>query len=100
MARSSANPQTGHLRAAVRRKDGTLVQVEVTSFVAKDDKRAVHIASFKDITGLKRAEQEKSASKPPWNRSSTRSRTLIFYKDRDGRYIGCNTAYAAVVAGQ
>jgi len=40
-----------------RRKDGTIIDVEVTSFVARDDKRTLSIAAFKDITNQKRAEQ-------------------------------------------
>src|SRR6185369_12518721 len=41
-----------------RRKDATLLDVEVTAFVARDGKRRLSISAFKDITCLKRAEQE------------------------------------------
>ncbi len=41
----------------LRRKDGQLVDVEVTSIVARDDKRTLSIASFKDVTAQKVAQQ-------------------------------------------
>ncbi|WP_158289961.1 PAS domain-containing hybrid sensor histidine kinase/response regulator [Ramlibacter sp. WS9] len=80
-----------------RHKDGTILDVEVSLFVARDDKRELSVASFKDITGQKRAEQEK-------NRQAATLQSLIdsipdrvFYKDLKGRYLGCNTAFAASV---
>jgi len=80
-----------------RRKDGTILDVEVTSFVAQDDKRTLSIAAFKDITGQKRAEQEKLRQQATLESLINSVSDLIFYKDRNGRYLGCNTAYAAVV---
>ena len=80
-----------------RRKDGTLIEVEVTSFIAQDDKRTLSIAAFKDITSQKRAEREKKRQQATLESLINSISDLIFYKDRDGRYMGCNTAYAALV---
>ncbi len=80
-----------------RRKDGTLLEVEVTSFIARDDKRSVNIAAFKDITTQKRAEQEKRRQQATLESLINSISDLIFYKDSHGRYMGCNTAYAAAV---
>ncbi|MGZ5196213.1 MAG: PAS domain S-box protein, partial [Ramlibacter sp.] len=80
-----------------RRKDGTIVDVEVTSFVARDDKRTLSIAAFKDITHQKRAEQEKKRQQATLDSLINSISDLIFYKDKQGRYMGCNTAYAALV---
>jgi two-component system, sensor histidine kinase and response regulator len=80
-----------------RRKDGTIVDVEVTSFVARDDKRTLSIAAFKDITNQKRAEQARKRQQATLDSLINSISDLIFYKDKRGRYMGCNTAYAALV---
>jgi PAS domain S-box-containing protein len=41
-----------------RRKDGTMIDIEVTAFAAQDDKRSLSIVAFKDITERKRAEEQ------------------------------------------
>lgn len=92
--RDSDNPTFEH---SFRRKDGTLVQLEVTSAVAKDDKRAVDIVAFKDITGLKRAEQEKKRQQAILESVINSIPDRIFYKDVAGRYLGCNTTFAVGV---
>ena len=79
-----------------RRKDGTLLDVEVTAFVATGRQaRRLSISAFKDVTGLKRAEQEKKRQQATLESLINSVSDLIFYKDREGRYIGCNTAYAS-----
>ncbi len=80
-----------------RRKDGGVVEVEVTSFMAQDEQRTVTITSFKDMTSQKQAEQQKKRQEATLTSLINSISDLIFYKDRDGRYIGCNTAYAAMV---
>jgi two-component system sensor histidine kinase/response regulator len=92
--RDSDNPTYEH---SFRRKDGTLVQLEVTSAVAKDDKRSVDIVAFKDITGLKRAEQEKKRQQAILESVINSIPDRIFYKDVAGRYLGCNTTFAVGV---
>jgi two-component system sensor histidine kinase/response regulator len=80
-----------------RRKSGELIEVEVTSFTARDDTHEVPIAVFKDITEQKRAEREKKRQEATLSSLINSISDLIFYKDGDGRYIGCNSAYAALV---
>ncbi|MBK9347385.1 MAG: response regulator [Burkholderiales bacterium] len=41
-----------------RRKDGTVIDVDVTAFLAADDERTVLVASVKDITAIKLANAE------------------------------------------
>ena len=93
--RDADNPTYEH---SFRRKDGTHVQLEVTSSVAKDDKRSVDIVAFKDITGLKRAEQEKKRQQATLESLINSIHDRIFYKDLAGRYLGCNTAFAVGVS--
>ncbi|HWP13035.1 MAG TPA: PAS domain S-box protein, partial [Ramlibacter sp.] len=80
-----------------RRKDGSILQVEVTAFVARDDKRTLNITAFKDITSLKRAEQEKKRQQATLESLINSIPDRIFYKDLEGRYLGCNTAFAAAI---
>src|SRR6185369_9312640 len=77
-----------------RRKDGTLLDVEVTAFVARDGNRRLSISAFKDITDLKRAEQDKRHQQATLESLINSIPDLIFYKDLEGRYLGCNTAFA------
>ena len=77
-----------------RRKDGTIRNVEVTSFLTEAAERAMYIVTVKDITRQKRAEQEKKRQQATLESLINSISDLIFYKDRDGRYMGCNTAYA------
>jgi two-component system sensor histidine kinase/response regulator len=80
-----------------RRKDGSFLDADVTAFVARDDQRALCIASFKDITGQKRAEQEKRRQQATLESLINSIPDRIFYKDVAGRYLGCNTAFAVGV---
>ncbi|MBA3773359.1 MAG: response regulator [Ramlibacter sp.] len=79
------------------RRDGTIIEVEVTSFIAQDNTRALSIAAFKDITAERRAKQERKRQQATLESLINSISDLIFYKDRAGRYMGCNTAYAALV---
>jgi two-component system sensor histidine kinase/response regulator len=80
-----------------RRKDGRLVEVEVTSFSARDEKHELSIAAFKDMTEQKRVEREKNRQQATLDLLINSISDLIFYKDAQGRYLGCNTAFAASV---
>ena len=80
-----------------RRKDGSFVDVEVAPFITRDDKRALCIAAFKDITGQKRAEQEKKRQQAILESLINSIPDRIFYKDVAGRYLGCNTTFAVGV---
>jgi two-component system, sensor histidine kinase and response regulator len=78
-----------------RRKDGSVLDVEVTAFVARDEKRRLSISTFKDITRLKRAQQEKKRQQATLKSLINSIPDRIFYKDLEGRYLGCNAAFAA-----
>jgi two-component system sensor histidine kinase/response regulator len=93
--RESGQPVT--FETIHQRKDRTLRDVEVTLFVTEHANRTLRICSFKDITEQKRAEQEKKRQEATLLSLINSISDLIFYKDRDGRYLGCNTAYAALV---
>ncbi|MEO8656601.1 MAG: PAS domain S-box protein, partial [Ramlibacter sp.] len=80
-----------------RRKDGTFLDVEVTSFVARDDRQALRIAAFKDITGQKRAERGKKRQQAILKSLINSIPDRIFYKDVAGRYLGCNATFAVGV---
>ncbi len=80
-----------------RRGDGKLIDVEVTVFLAQDEERAVHVASFKDITEQKNAATEISRQRSTMRALVSSIPDPIFYKDHEGRYLGCNDAYAAMV---
>src|SRR6185369_18097334 len=62
-----------------RRKDGTLLDVEVTAFVARDDKRRLSISAFKDVTEQKRAEREKRRQQATLDSLINSVSDLIFY---------------------
>ena len=80
-----------------RRKDGSLREVDLTIFLTEQADRAVHIVSVKDVTEQKRAEQGKKRQEATLKSLINSVSDLVFYKDRDGHYLGCNTAYAALV---
>jgi two-component system, sensor histidine kinase and response regulator len=79
------------------RANGDAINVAVTIFLTEDEERALQVVAFKDTTEEKRTAAE-------INRQRTAMRTLvnsipdpIFYKDHNGRYLGCNESYAALV---
>ncbi|HSV34922.1 MAG TPA: response regulator [Ramlibacter sp.] len=80
-----------------RRKDGSVRDVELTVFMTEYAQRGIYVCSIKDTTELKHAEQEKLRQQATLESLINSIPDLIFYKDREGRYLGCNTAYAAVV---
>jgi two-component system, sensor histidine kinase and response regulator len=79
------------------RKDGSERDVEVTVFFTSDEGHAVYICAFKDVTEQKRAEQDRRRQQATLDSLVNSIPDLIFYKDKQGRYMGCNTAYAALV---
>jgi two-component system sensor histidine kinase/response regulator len=80
-----------------RRKDGQLRDVEVTVFLTESADNAMYICATKDITAQKQAEHDRKRQEATLESLINSISDLIFYKDRNGRYMGCNTAYAALV---
>ncbi len=86
-----------HFESRFRRGDASLIDVEITVFLAQDEERAVHVATFRDITEKKRAASEISRQRITMRALVSSIPDPIFYKDHEGRYLGCNDAYAAMV---
>jgi two-component system sensor histidine kinase/response regulator len=80
-----------------RCKDGGIRNVDLSMFVTQQDAQAMLIVTLKDITDQKRAEREKKRQQATLDSLINSISDLIFYKDGEGRYLGCNTAYAALV---
>ena len=86
-----------HFESRYRCSDGEVIQVDVTVFLAEDEDRALQVVAFKDTT-------EKKHAAAVINRQRTNMMILIntlpdpvFYKDQEGRYLGCNHAYSSLV---
>jgi two-component system sensor histidine kinase/response regulator len=77
-----------------RRKDGTLRDVEITMYRTAHAGQEINITSIKDITEQKQAQQELKRQHATLRSLIDSIPDLVFYKDRDGRYLGCNEAYA------
>jgi two-component system, sensor histidine kinase and response regulator len=80
-----------------RRKDGSIMDVEVTAFVTRDEGRRLSISTFKDVTAQKQAEQEMRRQQATLESVINSVPDRIFYKDLQGRYLGCNTAFASTI---
>ena len=91
------SPKPLQFESRFRRGDGSLIDVEVTVFLAQDEERAVHVATFKDITEKNRAANEINRQRSTMRALVSSIPDPIFYKDHEGRYLGCNGAYAAMV---
>jgi two-component system sensor histidine kinase/response regulator len=89
--------RTVHFARRYRRADGDLRDVEVTLFVAEQGGREIYIISFKDVTKQKRAELARERQQATLDSMINSISDLVFYKDRVGRYLGCNKAYTALV---
>ncbi|HXE47574.1 MAG TPA: PAS domain S-box protein, partial [Ramlibacter sp.] len=79
-------------------KDGSIRNIEVTAFRTEAAHRAMYIISVKDTTSLKRAEQDQKRQQATLKSLINSIPDRIFYKDLDGRYLGCNTAFAAATS--
>ncbi len=80
-----------------RCKDGELRDVELQVFHTEATERPVYICSYKDLTGQRRAERDKLRQEATLDSLINSISDLVFYKDTEGRFLGCNTAYAALV---
>ncbi|MBI2772753.1 MAG: response regulator [Burkholderiales bacterium] len=80
-----------------RRKDGTERNVRLWAFKADTAQKGIYVITARDITAQKLAEKEKKRHEATLKSLIDSISDLIFYKDREGRYLGCNTAYAALV---
>ena len=91
------SPTPQQFESRFRRGDGSVIDVEITVFLAQDEERTVHVVSFKNITQQKLAVSEISRQRATLNALINSIPDPIFYKDHEGRYLGCNDAYAQLV---
>jgi two-component system sensor histidine kinase/response regulator len=80
-----------------RRKDGTLRDVDVTVFLTEHADRSMLIVRIKDVSELRRAERERQRQAATLQSLIDSIPDRVFYKDLEGRYLGCNAAYARSV---
>ena len=76
-----------------RHKDGTILDVEATLFVARDEKRKLSVAALRDITRQKRAEREQRRQDAMLTSLVDSIPDMVSYKSADGVYLGCNDAF-------
>jgi len=78
-----------------RRAEGELFWSEVALRASKigDEQRV--IASVRDITQRKRTEEELDKSRQMLQMVLDHVPAHVFWKDRDGRYLGCNAPFAS-----
>jgi two-component system sensor histidine kinase/response regulator len=80
-----------------RRKDGVLRDVRIQAYKTETAAHGVYIINVRDITEQQQAEQARKRQAATLASLINSMSDIIFYKDRQGRYLGCNTAYAALV---
>ncbi|NWG15549.1 MAG: PAS domain S-box protein, partial [Chloroflexi bacterium] len=91
--------ETGYWQGenGLKHRDGRRIPVDQTIFVIRDDDgEIINIATIMtDITERKQAEQERQEQLLFLQNLIDSIPDLIFYKDVDGVYLGCNKAFAA-----
>ena len=83
------------LQSVHKRKDGTLLDVEVTMFLTDHALGAMFVFSVKDVTEQKLAQRETLRQQALLLSLINSIPDAIFFKDLQGRYQGCNEAYSA-----
>ena len=76
------------------RRDGSLIQVEISSHSVTIDGRAARLVVAHDITEQLRLEAELHASRELKQLVINHIPHQIFWKGLDGTYLGCNTVFA------
>ena len=77
--------------------DGQLIDVAVSVFLAQDEERAVHVVTFQDITEQKNATEQTQREQATMHSLINSIPDPIFYKTPQGRYLGCNEAFAELI---
>jgi two-component system, sensor histidine kinase and response regulator len=80
-----------------RRKDGSIRDVEVTAFLTEASEQSIYVCSIRDVTAQKRAERDRVRQAATLQCLIDSIPDRVFYKDVEGRFLGCNTAFAASV---
>jgi two-component system sensor histidine kinase/response regulator len=90
--------QPRHFESRFGCGDGRLLDVEISVFLARDEDRSVHVVSFKDVTEQKHATEMGQREKATMDALINSLPDPIFYKNTQGRYLGCNQAFAETIA--
>ena len=77
--------------------DGRLIDVSVSVFLVQHEEHAVNVVTFQDITELKNATEQAQREHAIMNSLINAIPDPIFYKNSQGRYLGCNEAFAKVI---
>ncbi len=75
-------------------KNRGVIDVEVISFLVFDGERSILVQSIKNITEVKRANTQSKRQAGTMAALINSIPDLIFYKDMQGVYLGCNDAFA------
>lgn len=77
-----------------RKKNGTIIDVEITSHTVTFDRRTAELVLPRDITDRKRAEEAILASEQRFQVFMDNSPAVAFMKDEEGRYLYVNEPFA------
>ncbi|MBC7434879.1 MAG: response regulator [Bdellovibrionales bacterium] len=80
-----------------RRKDGTLMLIEVTAFLIEDAENSLYVVTVRDKTAQRKATDERKRQQAIVAALLNSIPDPIFYKTPEGRYLGCNEAFAELL---
>ena len=89
--------QVRHLDSRFGCGDGRLMDVAVNIFLAKDEEQCVHVVTFQDISEQKNAIEQAQREQATLRALINAIPDPVFYKNPQGRYLGCNEAFAKVI---
>ncbi|CAN5626124.1 hypothetical protein BH11PSE7_BH11PSE7_31460 [soil metagenome] len=81
-----------------RRRDGDVRIIEVTTFLIEDGEHSLYVVTVRDKTAQKKATEEKRREQATTKALLNAIPDPIFYKNPEGRYLGCNEAFAELLA--
>ena len=76
-----------------RRKNGEIFDMEISVCLVAYQNKQCCMAFLSDISGRKKAEDALREQEAFWKTLINTIPTPVFYKDRDGKYLGFNTAF-------
>ena len=94
---TAVNGTTAPFENFVLRSDGVRVPVEIVSRSLKLSGRTMVQGIFRDISRRKAAEERLADTRKLFETLLEAIPSPIFYKDTDGRYMGCNRAFEETI---
>ena len=94
--RGAKNPGVNKSQVRHRKRDGTLITVEITSHALDFDGRRARLVTANDITERTRAEEALKKSEALYHDLVSTSQDLIWQCDAEGRYVYLNPSWEAV----